>query len=130
MTGPRPGGVTLVAIFIWIGGALNVLGGVLALITQNTPGVEIAGGRGATITYAIISIILGIVIVAVSGGIMRGSRGARTIVTIAQAISIINAVFAIFVAPGQLWSSIGTIVLAAIPLVLLYSPKANAFFED
>jgi hypothetical protein len=125
----RPGGVTLVAVFIWISGALNILGGILALIFQNNPDVEInLGGRPGTIAYGIIAILLGIIVIAVSGGILNGSRGARTIVTIVQIISIIGSIIAIFMLPGQLWQSILNIVIALIPLILLYSPKANAFF--
>jgi hypothetical protein len=130
-TGTRPGGVTLVAVFIWISGAINILGGVLALIFQNNPDVELSlGGRPGTITYGIIAILLGIVVIAVSGGILNGSRGARIIVTIVQIVAILGSIFAIFAYPATLWQSILNIVIALIPIFLLYSPKANAFFGD
>ena len=125
----RPGGVTLVAVFIWISGAFNILGGVLALIFQNNPDVEVnLGGQVGSITYGIIAILLGIIVIAVSGGILNGSRGARILVTIVQVIAILGSVFAIFAYPATLWQSVINIVIALIPLILLYSPKANAFF--
>ncbi len=88
-------------MFIWISGALNILGGILALIFQNNPDVEInLGGRPGTIAYGILAILLGIIVIAVSGGILNGSRGARTIVTIVQIVSILGSILAIFMLPG------------------------------
>jgi protein-S-isoprenylcysteine O-methyltransferase Ste14 len=116
MAGTRPGGVTLVAVLTWISGAINIIAGVFGLF----PG-------GTDFWYAVGLIILGLVIAAVASGLLRGSRLSRTLVTIVQVISLISGVFAIV--NGPLWSGLGTVLIAIIVLVILWSRRANEFFQ-
>jgi hypothetical protein len=116
MAGTRPGGVTLVAVLTWISGAINLIAGVFGLF----PG-------GIDFWYAVGLIILGLVIAAVASGLLRGSRLSRTLVTIVQVISLISGVFAIV--NGPLWSGLFTVLIAIIVLVILWSRRANEFFQ-
>ena len=116
MAGTRPGGVTLVAVLTWISGAINIIAGVFGLF----PG-------GTDFWYAVGLIILGLVIAAVASGLLRGSRLSRTLVTIVQVISLISGVFAIV--NGLWWSGIFTVLIAIIVLVILWSRRANEFFQ-
>jgi hypothetical protein len=63
----RPGGVTLVAVLTWISGALDVLGGTLLLFqTSIASTVERFGGESQLIASAIVSILLGVVVIIIA----------------------------------------------------------------
>lgn len=124
MAGPRPGGVTLVAVIAWINGILAVIGGIIILAA----GAE-EGFPGA-VAAAWVGIIIGVITILVGVGLLRGSNLARIIATIVFVLNIGSAIFTIFAAPGQLWSGIVTGLLAVVGLALLYSARANEFFRD
>lgn len=127
----RPGGVTLVAVLTWISGALDILSGTILLFqTSVASTVEAFGGASQLIASAIFTILIGVVVVAVAGGLLRGSPGARIIVTIFQALSIMSSVFLAIAYPaGAIGEYIG-IAFSLIVLLLLWSRRANAFFRS
>jgi hypothetical protein len=124
MAGPRPGGVTLVAVIAWINGVLAVIGGILILIAGT------AEGSTAAVAAAWVGIVIGVITILVGVGLLRGSNLARIIATIVFVLNLGSAIFTAFSAPGQLWSAIITGLLAVVGLVLLYSARANEFFRD
>lgn len=125
MAGSRPIGVTIVAVLAWISGLFSIIGGILLIIS----GLETTGQpRGLVITTAVISILIGIVIIIVSLGLFRGSNGARTITAIIFALNILNAVVQLFQRTESLWTAILSALPAIVGLVLLYTKDANAFF--
>ncbi len=114
MAGQRPFGVTLVAIIAWINGLFTIISGIFHIFSW-------AGW---------VSILLGVITIAVSLGLFRGSNTARTILAIVFAIDIILAIVAWFTVDGfGLWATIGASVLPLIGLIILYTKKANAFFS-
>lgn len=115
MAGPRPGGVTLVAVIAWISGAVQIIGAVISLI---------AGGG----SNAWIALIVGILTIAVSLGLFRGNNVARILLAILFVLNLAVAVWAI-VLGVNIWSAIITGILAIIGLVILFSSRANAFFR-
>ena len=123
MAGPRPGGVTLVAVIAWINGVLAVIGGIIILVAGADEGFP------AAVAAAWVGIVIGVITILVGVGLLRGSNLARIIATIVFVLNIVSAVFTIFAAPGQLWSAIITGLLAAVGLALLYSARANEFFR-
>jgi hypothetical protein len=127
----RPGGVTLVAVLTWISGALDILSGTILLFqTSVAATVEAFGGANQLIASAIFTILIGVVVVAVAGGLLRGSPGARIIVTIFQALSIMSSVFLAIAYPaGAIGEYIG-IAFSLIVLLLLWSRRANAYFRS
>ena len=124
MAGPRPGGVTLVAVIAWINGVLGVITGILLLT-----GGAAADAPGVT-TAAWITIVIGIITILVGVGLLRGSSVARIVATIVFVLNLANAIWTMFAVPGQLWVAIINALLAVIGLVLLYSARANEFFRD
>ncbi|MEJ3403958.1 hypothetical protein WDJ51_04375 [Rathayibacter sp. YIM 133350] len=126
----RPGGVTFIAVLIWIQGALDVLGGVLLLIAQGVEGAaDPFGGPAGLITSAIVSILLGLIIIVVARGLLRGSRGARTVVTVIEVLTLLSAVFLAFAAPAQFLSSVLTGLIALVVILLLWTGRAASFFR-
>ncbi|NNC10357.1 hypothetical protein HII28_00460 [Planctomonas sp. JC2975] len=127
----RPAGVTLIAVLAWIEGALNILAGVFLLVFKNEPSVRVAwAGEGSLITSAILSILFGVVVVLVAGGLLRGSRGARIVVTIVQLFAIVGDVFTAWAYPGQFaWSAVSALI-SLIIIILLWTGRANDFFRS
>ena len=121
MAGTRPGGVTLVAVLAWISGAVNIIAGILLLIA--------ALMAPDALWYGLIQLVLGIITVAVGFGLLRGSNGARVLVTVVFVLNLISAVFVIFFQQAQIWSGIVSGIVVVIGLVLLWTRRANEFFQ-
>lgn len=123
----RPGSVTFVAVLAYINGVLNIIGGVVVLFTRNSMvRASDAGALTAITTEAIVSIILGIVILVVARGLLDGSRFARGLVTVVMVLNAISGVVQMF--SLQFFSGILEILWAIVMLSLLYTRRANAFF--
>jgi hypothetical protein len=129
-TAARPGGVTLVAVLTWISGALDVLGGTILLFqTSVAATVDRFGGASQLIASAIFSILIGVVVIAIAGGLLRGSPSARVVITVFQVLSIMGGVFLAIANPaGAIGEYIG-IVVSLVVLFLLWTGRANAFFR-
>jgi len=116
MAGERPVGVTIVAVIAWIIGAIQIIGAILALIA----------GAGFD-AWAVL--IVGILTIAVSLGLFRGSNAARIIMAIVFVLNLVVAVWAIVVGV-DFWDQVIAAILAIVGLVFLFSAKANAFFTQ
>jgi hypothetical protein len=127
----RPAGVTLVAVLAWIEGALNVLAGVLLLAFQHEPSVQNAwSSQSSLITSAILTILFGVVVLLIAGGLLRGSSGARVVVTVVQVLSIIADAFTAWAFPGQFaWAAISALI-SLIIVILLWTGRASDFFRS
>ncbi|WP_348787089.1 hypothetical protein [Leifsonia sp. NPDC080035] len=124
---PRPGSVTFVAVLAYVNGVLSIIGGVVMLFTRDSmAGASNAGTAAGITTSAIISIILGIVILVVARGLLNGSSVSRGLVTVVMIINIFNGVLLMFTL--QFVSGIIDILWAFLMLALLFTRRANAFF--
>ncbi|WP_431220625.1 DUF7144 family membrane protein [Leifsonia xyli] len=122
----RPGSVTLVAVLTYINGVLDIIGGVVMLLTRD----QLAGGNGSAAagvtTAAILSLLLGIVTVLVARGLLRGNSASRAIVAVIMVFDILNGVLMLFT--GQAVSGVVQILWSLVILALLFTRRANAFF--
>lgn len=116
MTGPRPIGVTIVAIITWINGLLSLVPGIIALFS----------GANTTLTW--ITIALGVLTIAIGSALLSGRNWARILVTVLFVLSLATAVYLGITVPAQLWQAVVSGLLAVIGLAFLWSKKANAFF--
>ena len=121
VAGPRPGGVTLVAVIAWINGLLALIAGIIVLTA--------GGGDAALATVGWVQVIIGVITILVGIGLLRGNNLSRILATIVFVLNLGSAIYVMFAAPGQLWSAIISGLLAIIGLVLLYSARANEFFR-
>jgi hypothetical protein len=129
----RPGGVTLVAIIVWINGLLEIIGGAIVLYALGAASIqdnEIPGGRTAAVTFAIIAILLGLVTIVVGSGLLRGSRVSRVLVTIALILSLAGSILGVLGVPSEAVGPIVTGFLALIGLILLWTGRASEFFRS
>jgi hypothetical protein len=120
MSGPRPAGVTLVAVLVIISGALSILGSIL---------VFLASPSTLFVATGIVTLVLGIATFLVGFFLLRGSSGARIIATIVLILSIVDAIYAVFTHPDAIWSPFLSGVFALIGLLLLWTKRASAYFR-
>ncbi|MBF4571176.1 hypothetical protein ITJ64_01450 [Herbiconiux sp. VKM Ac-1786] len=125
----RPGGVTLVAVIVWISGALQLIGGVIGLITASTTAQVNGVSAGSFTTGAIVSIVLGIITIVVGAALLRGSQLARVLTTIVLALNLASAVYTLVAVPSTLWQGVINAALALLGIILLYTRSANAYFR-
>ena len=115
MAGKRPGGVTLVAVLAWISGAVQIVDATFGLL----------GGRGLS---AWIPLAVGILTIAVSLGLFRGTEVARIIMAVVFVLNLAVGVWALFISPF-IWIPLFTALTGLVGLLLLFSRRANAFFH-
>ena len=127
----RPGGVTLVAVLTWISGVLDIIGGSLLLFQTSVDAtVEQFGGASQLIASALLTILIGVVVIVVAIGLLRGNNASRVVITIFQIISIIGSVFLAIAYPAGAIGEYFSIALAAIVLILLWTGRASSFFRS
>ena len=119
----RPTLVTVVSVLTVISGVLDVLLGLVWLFTVDAD-------RTSTVApvIGIAYIVLGIVQVAVARGLLRGDPRSRTVMTFAIILSFVTSSFALRAGGNPRALSTFDVVVAVIVLVVLYTPRANAFF--
>lgn len=122
---PRPLGVTLVAVLLFISGIVGAIGGVLTLIgAANTASATVEGVQldstgifllgGFVLAVAVLNLIFAF-------GILRGNRVARMIVTILQVLAIVSGVIALVTAGGQFWHGIYNLLMPILIVALLWT---------
>lgn len=126
----RPGLITLLVVLVLISGALSLIGGVLLLIVGIGTGIDVDGmAGGVVIALAILTILVGVVYLAVAKGLSAGNPVSRTIVAIVTVINLVGNVYTTFArTDNSRTSAIGGIIFGVIVLAILYSHKANEFF--
>jgi hypothetical protein len=123
----RPGGVTFIGILAYIGGIVDIIGGSMLLVLVTGAAIVQNPVPGGLVT-AITIIAVGIVVVAVSGGLLRGSNLSRLIFTGVRAVSIITQIIALTSGGIALFAGIVSVLISVIVLSWLWTPRANAYF--
>jgi len=128
MTGSRPGGVTLVAVLVWILGLFNLIVGILTLV-----GVPLGlftlhlGFAASSLGSGLLGIVWGVILFFVAFALLRGSRVARVVVTIMLVVNLIGAV--VQLVGGGVVGGIVNLAIAIVGILLLWSGRAAAYFR-
>ena len=147
----RPSQVTIVAVLLWIGFALTLVGAIAAIIA----GTAIAASDPAVVadrlkeldlpeswntTAGPITIVAGVAILIIAiiyaifaVAISRGSNVARILLTILIIIRVLGGIVFIVMSWGTQTWMFGTFLAVAldiIVLLLLFNSKSNEFFTD
>jgi hypothetical protein len=120
----RPGGVTLVAVLVWLTAILQIGLSVLILLgVLSSPEVSLPS------TW--VAVVVGVITLMVSFGLFGARNIARVVVTVSLALSILSAALqaVIHQTPDVIAGSVITAALAAIGIALLYTRRANLFFS-
>ena len=126
----RPLGVTIVAALAIIAGAFDIIGGIALLATQSDPEVADAfGGAGIVTTVAIMEIALGIIMLVIAFGLLRGNAVSRIAATVVQVISLAGSIWIGIAQPATLATEIVSALIALAILMLLWSGEATRYFK-
>ena len=132
-TGRRPFGVSLLSILIMLGGAFDVIGGVLLLFERRDR--EVLADLDLTTNqitgYAIGAIVLGIIAILIGLMLRNGSEFARYLVAIIAAVRLASLVFTIIRFDSIHWyhAFVPTVVYAVVAGYLFFDKDAQAFFD-
>ncbi len=116
-TARRPVLVTVLVVLVVLSGIGDIIAGIVAIS---------ASGTGA----GVLSIVIGLVYLAVAKGLLDGRNWARMVTAVVAAVNLLFAILAVINGGGSTSQgpSIGNGVLGLVILVILFTPKANAFF--
>ncbi|MEO7236295.1 MAG: hypothetical protein ABIW80_13095 [Lapillicoccus sp.] len=120
----RPKLVTLVGVLVVIAGILDIVLGIVWLFYK--PDGDATNNLGPVLGIAFL--VIGIVEVSVARGLFQGSSRARSIVAFVIAFDIAVSTFALTAGNNPRALSFTDILFAIVIIVILYTPKANAFF--
>jgi len=126
----RPGGVTFVAVIVWILGLLQILAGIVALLGAAGVFTVAAPVGVGLLAFGIIEILLGIIVIVLASSLGRGSNAARVILTIFLVISMIGSVLGMLGGAQQVPGNVISLLLALIGVIFLYTGRANDFFRS
>lgn len=142
----RPGGVTLVVIFMWIAGILEILAGLVyvwlsfnpaqipnTLSTQDALQAITATDdlKSFLLWGGIVGIVLGLITILLANGLKNGSNGVRIFVTILIVLQILSDAWEITQLRGNaVYGNLLAILLWLIALGLLWSSRSSAFFKQ
>jgi hypothetical protein len=129
----RPGGITLLAVLIVVSGLLGLIGSIAVIIGRgNDDFVRDTGVGSSTLLWVgIVGVIIAVVYLLVARGLTRGSGLARGLAALVAVLSLASGIYQAIIQSGSLrWSAIVSALLALIVLLLLFSPRANAFFAS
>ncbi|GGI45645.1 hypothetical protein SAMN04489721_0046 [Agromyces flavus] len=125
---PRPTGVTVVGVLVWVNAALDLVAGGFLLI-----GATIGGDDDATrTTWAImgsVSLLVGALAAVIAFGLMNGNPIARIAITAIEVVSVIASVSAAIVDPSTAVNEIVSALVAVAIVVLLWSGEATRYFR-
>ena len=102
-SGGRPAGVTILAILTIFIGAINIISGLLIIISRTSPEIrEAATATESTLlALGIIYIVIGAVYLLVSRGLWRGSNASRILITIVSAIHLAAGIWLLTQSSGS-----------------------------
>jgi hypothetical protein len=129
----RPAGVTLLAVLIVISGLLGLFGSIALIVGRGSDEfVRSSGVQSGTLLWVgVVGVIIALVYLAVARGLTRGSGLARGLAALVAVLSLASGCYQAIIHPGSLrYTAIVSAVLAVIVLILLFSPRANAFFRS
>jgi hypothetical protein len=129
----RPGGITLLAVLIVVSGLLGLIGSIAVIIGRgNDDFVSDTGVGSSTLLWVgIVGVVIAVVYLLVARGLTRGSGLARGLAALVAVLSLASGIYQAIIQSGSLrWSAVVSALLALIVLLLLFSPRANAFFAS
>ena len=127
----RPIGVAIVAVLAGLSGVVDVITGILLMFEGGNPEIaEAFGGPNGVLAASIGSILLGVIVLSLSFGIWLGRWVARMIVTVLEALSLIQS---LFLAVANLGNPVGewaSVFFSALVMILLWTRPASAYFRS
>lgn len=119
------------AVLTWASGLLDIISGSLLLFqTSVSATVEHFGGESQLIASALLTILIGVVVIVVAIGLFRGDNASRIVITVFQMVSIMGSVFLAIAYPPGAIAEYFSIAFAVVVLILLWTGRASAYFRS
>ena len=118
----------LVAVLMFLAGAIGLVGGILLLVNKDDSGIQadVDATAGQLQTIAIVIIVVAALTLLVAAGLMRGSRLARGLVTVVMLFNIAAGVYGLIELQDlDWWRAAGQIGWAVIVLAILHGLPAS-----
>jgi hypothetical protein len=126
----RPLGVTIVAALAIVSGAFDIIGGIALLATlSNQEVADALGGVALAATLAIVEIAIGIIMLVIAWGLLRGNAVSRIAATVVQVISLAGSIWIGIAQPSTLATEIVSALVALAILMLLWTGEATRYFK-
>jgi drug/metabolite transporter (DMT)-like permease len=129
--GGRPIGVTLLSVLAVVIGVVDVVVGLLLIVTRDNREVEASAGASAEVllVIGIAYIVVGAIYLAVARGLWHGNNGSRVIVNVVAVINLATALWLLTQSTGttRVQAAI-SIVLALVLLGIVNTGRAKAYF--
>jgi hypothetical protein len=130
----RPFGVSLITILLYIGGVLDITGGIILLIHGGDDNILSAADvtSGTARAWGVTGIILGVIVIVVGALLSRGSNFARYLIAIIAAFRLFMLIWALIAFHSVYWYNAfwPLLIYAVIAGYLLLDKDAQAFFDD
>jgi len=130
----RPFLLSLVTILMIIGGALQVLAGVVLIVLNGNEDLQNDSGEsaGTLVTLGLIALAFGLIHVWFATLLRRGSRFARAVVLVFEVLQIVGGVWTLIALHSQYRiNAIITIAIALFVIWYLYgNQRSREFFGD
>lgn len=129
----RPFGISFLSLLLIVGGALDIIGGIVLLTQRNDESLldSIGATSSDLTTYGIVAIIFGVVVILLAGALRNGSGFARLFigfVAVARAAAFIWVAFAYH--RVHWYDSLGPVLIyALIAGYLFFDDDAQEFFR-
>ena len=110
----RPFGVSLLSILVIIGGALDVLAGIISISARGDGDllVELKGTEGEFTAFGTGLVILGVIAIVVGFMLWRGSEFARILIGIIAVLRLVGTIWAFASFDREHWyEGIGSVVI-------------------
>src|SRR5215212_3063241 len=130
----RPFLLSLVTILMIIGGALQVLAGVVLIVLNGNEDLQRDSGEsaGTLVTLGLVALAFGVIQVWFATLLRRGSRFARAVVLVFEVLRIVGGVWTLIALHSQYrLNAIITIAIALFVIWYLYgNQRSREFFGD
>jgi hypothetical protein len=129
----RPFGVNFLAFVLMVGGALDIIGGLLLLLEREDDAVldRMGGSADEIAAYAIVTMLVGVVVIAIAAALRSGSNFARYFLAFLAIIRIVGLLYVVATfAKGDWYDAlVPAVIYTLIAGYLLFDKDAQAFFD-
>lgn len=130
----RPFGISFLSVILMVVGLLDIIGGGLLFIEREDQSVlvRMGGSSDEIAIWSIVTILIGIVVIAVAAALRNGSNFARYLIAFIAIVRIIALVFAVAsYAKGDWYDAlVPAVVYALIAGYLLFDKNTEAWFRE
>jgi len=128
----RPFGVTLLVVLIVINGLIALVGGLVLAFQHDERDVirQTSMSSHGLLVYGIALVVIGAIYLLIARGLAAGGGISRFLVGAFSLLNLIGGIYVAIEKDGRLQSqAIVSAIISGVVLILLYSPRANAFFR-